>query len=127
LEDTTTSKARRKVATGGVAAAIVLGLFSVCLSILDHEADDTRRLHLAFTANALELYRRRQGHLPRFSPVDLALVEDRELEDEPLEHWGRPFVIAPIASGLRVTSLGADGKPGGSGDDAGLSVDVAGP
>ncbi len=43
----------------------------------------------------------------------------------PKDPWGRPFGYTPPASGSdapTVTSLGADGKSGGSGNDADLSL-----
>ncbi len=35
--------------------------------------------------------------------------------------WGRPYAYETTGAGFRVTSLGRDGKPGGSGEDADLA------
>ncbi len=42
----------------------------------------------------------------------------------PLDPWGRPFLYAPAADrrGFRLGSLGADGLPGGEGEDADLDL-----
>lgn len=82
---------------------------------------------LEAVAAALRLYRGRVGHFPLTSPVADALVESRILDVVPKDLWGRPLAIEPIDGGLRITSFGADGKPGGTNDDADLVLDVTGP
>jgi general secretion pathway protein G len=45
----------------------------------------------------------------------------------PLDPWNRPFVYAPPTPAhpqARITSLGADGKPGGQGEDADIDSDT---
>jgi len=42
----------------------------------------------------------------------------------PRDPWGRPFELRADAEGVRIVSLGADGKPGGSGDDEDVQVGV---
>jgi hypothetical protein len=42
----------------------------------------------------------------------------------PVDPWGRPFELRMGVDGVRVASLGADGKPGGKGDDEDLSFPV---
>ena len=36
--------------------------------------------------------------------------------------WGRPYVYEATAAGVTLSSLGRDGKPGGSDDDADVSA-----
>ncbi|MDP2367515.1 type II secretion system major pseudopilin GspG [Rhodoferax sp.] len=46
----------------------------------------------------------------------------------PLDPWGNPYVYKPVATGSRpfsVYSLGADGKPGGSGNDQDIGLELA--
>ena len=58
-------------------------------------------------------------------PGSLAELVPGWLEKEPLDPWGRTVVYQrkAVGSGYRLACLGADGKPGGSGDDADLVVD----
>lgn len=46
------------------------------------------------------------------------------LDEVPLDPWGRTLVYQPkiVGNGYRLACLGADGNPGGSGDDADLVV-----
>ncbi|HYE99879.1 MAG TPA: DUF2950 family protein [Planctomycetota bacterium] len=43
----------------------------------------------------------------------------------PKDPWGRPFALENKDGGLRVVSLGADGRPGGLGDDADATAALA--
>jgi general secretion pathway protein G len=43
----------------------------------------------------------------------------------PKDPWGRPYLLTVDRDRLAVTGLGADGKPGGSGDDEDIRVEVS--
>ena len=47
----------------------------------------------------------------------------------PLDPWGNPYIYKPGASGLPFTlySLGADGKPGGTGIDQDIGLEASAP
>lgn len=51
--------------------------------------------------------------------------------DPPVDLWGRPYLVetlvTPEGPGLRVHTLGADGRPGGTGADADLATDIGNP
>ncbi|HKU39977.1 MAG TPA: type II secretion system protein GspG [Polyangiales bacterium] len=79
---------------------------------------DLERLH--FEAEA---YRRKQGHC---APTLLELVREPELRNlTSRDEWGRVFAYECRSDGtLRIESLGADGKRGGSGADADLVTEA---
>jgi general secretion pathway protein G len=41
----------------------------------------------------------------------------------PMDPWGNPYIYKLEGSGFVITSYGADGQPGGSGNDADISSD----
>jgi general secretion pathway protein G len=91
------------------------------------------RLEIDNVAASLEMFRNDVGRYPTGAEGLQALtVQPKGAEGwlgpyvrDPkglLDPWGRPLILAPGADGqeARVKSLGADGKPGGSGTDADL-------
>lgn len=44
------------------------------------------------------------------------LIDKGMLKEIPLDPWGRPYILDTTAA--TITTLGADGKPGGTGEDA---------
>lgn len=72
-------------------------------------------------ARIVERYRAAKRDLPD----SLAGLVPDWLDREPPDPWGRPLLYQRKAAGAgyRLACLGADGKPGGSGDDADLVVD----
>ena len=85
------------------------------------------KTHIASLHNGLEEYAILNGG--RF-PETLEVLVTKDsggnsfLEDEllPTDPWGRPYIYEPPTGGgyegLRVFTLGADGLPGGDGEDA---------
>jgi general secretion pathway protein G len=81
---------------------------------------------------ALELYKLDVGRVPRDSDGLEALVRQPqgakgwngpylkkdEIPDDP---WGNPYEYGVSGSNVEITSLGADGRPGGAGEDADVS------
>jgi general secretion pathway protein G len=43
-------------------------------------------------------------------------------KDQLKDPWGRPFIYKNTGSGFTITTLGADGKPGGEGADRDITV-----
>ena len=39
----------------------------------------------------------------------------------PVDPWSNPYSLIRVDGGIRVTSMGADGQPGGEGDDADIT------
>jgi general secretion pathway protein G len=75
-------------------------------------------------ADAVNSYALEKGRLP--DTLESLILPDEhgwrflDCEDMPVDPWGRPYGYQPPAPGtavFRVFSLGADGQPGGEGDD----------
>ena len=111
------------VLMGMIAAAVAMNVIGN-----KHQADVGRtRIDMATIGNAIDVYRVRHNKLPE--SLD-ALVEDRELKSKPLDAWGNAYLYERSSSapdGYRVTSLGADGAPGGDEANADLHSDDAPP
>ncbi|MBS2032766.1 MAG: type II secretion system protein GspG [Deltaproteobacteria bacterium] len=87
-----------------------------------HDADIARtRIDMVTIGNALDVYRVRHNKLPE----SLAALAE-ELKRAPTDAWGNAYLYERTSStrdGYRITSLGADGAPGGEGADADLHSD----
>nr|WP_183634839.1 type II secretion system major pseudopilin GspG [Niveibacterium umoris] len=94
----------------------------------------TAQAQLKALADAMDLYRLATGHFPSTEQGLKALVEKPADEPAwagpylvkglPLDPWGRPYVYArPGKDGhdYSLLSYGADGKAGGTGEDADIS------
>ncbi|MFO0894752.1 MAG: type II secretion system protein GspG [Phycisphaerales bacterium] len=87
------------------------------------------RASMLFVRDLIERHRKRRGGEP---PADLeAMAADAHLTDSRLEGsaraasvdaWGRPLRYRPEKQGFELKSLGADGQPGGDGEDADLTL-----
>ena len=69
---------------------------------------DLGKIHMA--ASRFELSHKRY-------PVDLAEIG----MDDLIDPWGNPYEYRVSGSSIEITSLGADGRQGGSGEDADVS------
>jgi len=60
----------------------------------------------------------------RAIPLSLNILPQREgYDDSTTDGWGRPLIYSLTKEGLlTLTSMGKDGKPGGAGEDADISV-----
>lgn len=76
---------------------------------------------MASIRNAVALFHAEQGRRPRELP-ELWSGERRYLDVEPIDPWGSPYVYESPTG--EVVSHGADGAPGGVGEDADLSSTV---
>jgi len=72
------------------------------------------------TARVLERYRSRRGRLPE----RLSDLVPGWLSETPIDPWGNPLAYRTTRKGrgYELTCLGADGMPGGTGEDADLHV-----
>lgn len=62
---------------------------------------------------ALDAYRAEHGSLPEEG--DLSFLVPKFLPEEPMNHWGRPYMYASDGQRPFLQSLGADGVRGGNG------------
>ncbi|MET0180330.1 MAG: type II secretion system major pseudopilin GspG, partial [Novosphingobium sp.] len=95
---------------------------------------------IATLGQALEMYRLDTMSYPgpaeglaalRTPPANLAMPQNYRaggyIKDLPSDPWGRPYqYVVPGRGGapFDIVSLGADGKPGGQGNDADITADA---
>lgn len=77
---------------------------------------DIRQLQTFF-----QQHHRILGRFPTQEEGFAPLVSGRIIPSVPADPWGRPYLYMFDGSRGRVLSYGADGKPGGTGEDADLS------
>jgi general secretion pathway protein G len=70
---------------------------------------------------ALQLYAVKKGRLPDTQVGLSALVDAQVLDKLPRDPWGNDYVYTLERGVPAIVSLGADGAPGGDGDDRDLS------
>lgn len=68
-----------------------------------------------------KVYYRTMGHFPSEQEGFTPLIESHVLESIPVDPWGRPYVYLFNNQRTGVVSYGADGVPGGEGDNADIS------
>jgi len=95
------------------------------MNVPEDSGDERRREattdRLRFIASEAEGVRRALGVYPADADTLIAQAEPssrRQIADALTDAWGRPLVYASGPDGLELTSLGADGEPGGDGADA---------
>ncbi|MFB1480336.1 type II secretion system protein GspG [Corallococcus sp. RDP092CA] len=104
----------------------ILGLIAaaVGVTVLEQFGQAKRqRVGLDFRSlgQALQLYAMKQGRMPDTSARLRALVEERILPELPRDPWGHDSVYTLDRGVPALVSLGADGAPGGDGDERDLS------
>lgn len=85
---------------------------------------DTARMDVKSAATALELYRATKGQYPAPADGFRPLVKARVLKALPKDPWGHELVWALRDGEPVVTSLGADGAPGGEDENADLTSEA---
>ncbi|MBF5043302.1 type II secretion system protein GspG [Aggregicoccus sp. 17bor-14] len=96
----------------------ILGLgVSVFLGLRDYEQVDRAELDIHNIAGALKLSYAKQGRYPSTAEGLQALVAQGSIESIPLDPWNHPYRYELRDGRPEVLSLGADGRPGGSGRD----------
>ncbi|HOX43472.1 MAG TPA: type II secretion system protein GspG [Myxococcota bacterium] len=85
---------------------------------------DHTRVVLAQVRSALDLYMVQKGSYPTTEQGLKLLVDEKILAGEPKDAWGNALRYQRSdPSTCVLESLGRDGKPGGSGEDADLAAD----
>jgi general secretion pathway protein G len=117
---------------------VILGLLATVgglqvVKYLGRARTDTARMQLEDLSSAVDLFRIDMGRPPTPAETLAALLDqppNQSLWRGPYlrkrasltDPWGRAFVYrAEAGQAYEIVSLGADGKPGGEGDDADLS------
>jgi general secretion pathway protein G len=83
---------------------------------------DTARLDVKNALTALELYRASKGSYPEPSAGFAPLIKARVIKTIPLDPWGHALTWELRDGEPVVTSLGADGQPGGTDEAADLTT-----
>ena len=95
---------------GGWAAVLVVLVCFVDVTAPPRSGTDA---HLQSFRRAVHVYARARGRPPG-TPTDLG----RDVDGRRADAWGRPITFAVAPDGrVTLTILGADGRPGGVGDD----------
>ncbi|MBJ6760289.1 type II secretion system protein GspG [Myxococcaceae bacterium JPH2] len=102
----------------------LVGLFVLLLITVavvpsyDELPEDSAVMDLRAIRSALKLYYRQQRHFPSTQEGLSALVATQNLEKIPTDPWHREYHYVLDDEGPRVWTNGADGVPGGDGENA---------
>jgi general secretion pathway protein G len=101
----------------------VVSMFALLLTSMGGlvcRRSDRGELDLRTIGSALKLYRTKKGHYPSTKEGLRALVSAGMLEYPPRDPWNAEYHYALRRGRPLVWSLGADGVPGGEGEDGDL-------
>lgn len=70
----------------------------------------------------LDTYLALTGRYPEPAQGFAPLLERRVIKEQPIDPWGNAFSWTLVAGAPVITSLGADGQPGGDGFEADLTT-----
>ncbi|MGQ0557995.1 MAG: type II secretion system major pseudopilin GspG [Sphingosinicella sp.] len=105
---------------------VIIGLLATIVIInvmpaADRAAMTKARADIATLDQGIQIYRLNNLRYPTGAEGLQALVADGSIRRLPSDPWGNPYLyVAPAPDGqpYRISSLGADGREGGSGEDA---------
>ena len=108
---------------------VIIGLLATIVIInvmpaADRAANTKTRADIATLEQAVEMYRLDHQTYPPADEGLQALIAGRYIRRLPNDPWGNPYRYAtPGADGqsFQIASWGADGREGGSGEDADIS------
>jgi general secretion pathway protein G len=108
---------------------VIIGLLATIVIInvmpaADRAAVTKARADISTLEQGIELYRLENQRYPTSEEGLQALVTANHIRRLPNDPWNRPYVYAvPGANGrpFTISTLGADGQPGGDGDNADIS------
>jgi general secretion pathway protein G len=110
--------------TGLPVKALVLLLPAAALipeagcSVCDYKKSDWARLYIGSVGGALKLHYGKLGRYPSTEEGLQALVDHHVLESVPLDPWGNRYQYSLRDGKVALRSWGADGRPGGFGEEA---------
>ena len=112
-----------------MAVVVIIGLIATAAGLevnrqMIKARQERARVDLSTIVNAVDLYRLQRGRLPR-DLQDLLDAQHGTLRAEPVDPWGRAYVLEVAAGKIDVTCFGADGLAGGEGEDEDLTVSSA--
>lgn len=87
-----------------------------------YRPSDATRATIISARTGLKLYREKHGAYPTTEQGLRALAKEGLLDRSPIDAWGRALVYRSDGVEFELLSLGADGAPGGVGQDADLAA-----
>lgn len=105
----------------GVFAVATAGAFALAWATTDSTLSPKQRearQGIRRLDGLLKEYDRNVGRFPSLAEGFKPLIDARALQGPPMDPWGRPYEYRHAPKRGYAMSLGADGKPGGAGDDA---------
>ncbi len=104
----------------------ILGLLTAAVGVaivptFIHAKIDNTRNNVADIRTELQTYYLQKGRFPETGEGLKALVDAQITEKLPRDSWGREYVYLLEANKPVIVSYGADGVPGGAGEDADIS------
>ncbi len=110
-----------RVVIVSVFALATAGAFGLAWLTTDHTLSPKQkeaRQRIRRLDGLLKEYDRNVGRFPSLAEGFTPLVQARTLQEVPVDPWGNPYVYRHAPKRGYALSLGADGKPGGTGEDA---------
>lgn len=114
-----------------LAVVVILGLLAATLTVgilgkLGRARSEIAKTQIAYIVSQIQTFELERRSLPAMSEGLKALAADSKAawylsEKRLVDPWGRPYqylVPGPAGHPYEVISLGADGLPGGEGEDA---------
>ena len=114
-----------RIPTVAFLVLIVSAAIPACFPKSNPEQDKVDKTSIALydTEKALDRYRAKFGKYPSVEDGLKTLVESKILAEVPREGWGREIqYVLNNERSYTISSLGADGKPGGEGFDRDLQL-----
>jgi general secretion pathway protein G len=121
--------AARSPRTGRIVVAVACVVATAMAIVLayvttDHSLGEKQRLALEQIRRMegfFKVYHRTMGRFPTEEEGFTPLLKAGVLKEPPVDPWGRPYVYQFNAERTGVVSYGADGVPGGEGEDSDIT------
>jgi general secretion pathway protein G len=107
-----------------LASILVLAVAAVVLPSLRRAQVDRAKLDMQNVGLALKIHRKKTGRVPTTTEGLQFLLDAGFVDAMPLDPWGHPYGYVRSEDAVELRSLGADGEPGGTGDDEDLVLRV---
>lgn len=108
----------------GVCLLATAGAFLLAYITTDHTLNPKQRLameEIRRMEGFFKVYHQTMGRFPEEEEGFTPLIQGKVIQSVPVDPWGRPYVYLFNNERTGVVSYGADGKPGGQGDDTDIT------
>ena len=105
---------------------VILGLIATAVVVavvpkLAEARKDRAALDIQNIQQALDLYKIKKGTYPDTASGFQALIDTQNLKERPKDPWGNDYVYMNEGGKPVIVSYGADGAPGGDGENTDIS------